>query len=184
MSNLIYKLLSNSHYGSYLWENLERLEDEEFIKLIQSQISQEELIDQLVEIKTQLEADIIAIKARISYLNQIHQTELERLERWNKSLDQSLIKGYQAGMISEKAIGQKYAISFRLNPPSCTIIDEATIAPEYITQKTTITQKIDKKAIIEDWKQGIDLPGVSIEQKIKVIYQILKNTNFNDYQSH
>lgn len=55
-----------------------------------------------------------------------------------------------------------FTVSVQLNPPAVKLLDEMEIPLDY--KITTITETIDKKAILEAIKAGDTVPGATIEQ--------------------
>ena len=48
------------------------------------------------------------------------------------------------------------------SPPSCEVLDETWVPEKYREVITTI--KIDRKAIIGEWKAGTEVPGTKVTQ--------------------
>ena len=68
----------------------------------------------------------------------------------------------------DKIKGQIINIFLQNNPPSCQIIDESQI-PEVYMLVIPETKQPDKRAIIDAFKSGIDVPGVEIATEEKHI---------------
>jgi hypothetical protein len=81
-----------SHLAAQAWRNVlaadtPEQEANELEWLWQMQDSQDDLIDAHAELADQIDAELVAIEARLKYTIEVHQKELERLQRWRTKLD-------------------------------------------------------------------------------------------------
>jgi len=160
-----------------LWERLETAEtpeeEEAILKEVwENQTNQEMATDTQAELADQLDAEIIAIKARRTHLLEIHNNAIEKLERWREGLDKTLLYFHSTGVLPDNLVGQSRHIRIKENPPSCEVLVPPMALPdEFRTEKTTYAA--DKRKIIAAWKQGIPVDGTRIERKRKVEYTIV-----------
>lgn len=160
-----------------LWERLETSEtpeeEEAILKEVwENQTNQEMATDTQAELADQLDAEIIAIKARRTHLLEIHDNAIEKLERWREGLDKTLLYFHSTGILPDNLVGQSRHIRIKENPPSCEVLVPPTALPdEFRTEK--ITYAADKRKIIAAWRQGIPVDGTRVERKRKVEYGIV-----------
>ena len=57
--------------------------------------------------------------------------------------------------------GKLFSFNIQKNAPGVSILDEKLIPKEYLIEQAPV---IDKKAILNDLKNGEDIPGVEIKQ--------------------
>ena len=62
-----------------------------------------------------------------------------------------------------------FVLSVQKNPPSVIVDDESSVPIQYLRQSEPPPPSIDKKAIIEDIKQGVVIEGVHIEQAERLV---------------
>ena len=79
----------------------------------------------------------------------------ERLQQSLKSLDKTELHGME------------FSVKLQLNPPKCVIVDEAAIPGKYIT--TVVTNSIQKRDILDDLKEGIEVAGATIERSERIV---------------
>lgn len=163
--------------ASQTWEQLDAAETPEqeaeiVQQLWQLQESEEAAIDAHAELADQIDAELVALKARMEHLVKIHTAEIERLTRWRERLDETILTLNSADLIAQEAIGQNRRIRIKLNPASCEVINFSQVPEDYITTKEIIERKVDKTAVKNAWKQGVPVPGTLVERKRKVVYEI------------
>ena len=172
-----------SNQASELWGHLSEAatpEEEEVIlqALWETQGEQEKAIDTQAELADQLDAEIAAIKARRQHLLDIHNTALERLERWRNSLDATVLRLNSFGTIPNIAIGRSRQIVVKENPPSCEVqINPQDLPEEYRTEKTTYTP--NRRKIVAAWSRGVPVEGTHVFKKRKVEYQLVASNSGN-----
>lgn len=147
-------------------------EEEALAALWELQENQAAAIDAHAELADQIDAEIVALKARMAHLVQIHQAELNRLTIWRSRLDQTILQMNVSGLLATEAEGQSRRIRIKENPPSCQILDLEAVPTEYVKTKTVVERNPDKTAIKAAWTKGIPIPGTHVERKRKVIYEI------------
>lgn len=160
-----------------LWGRLEKAEtpeEEEIVlkELWDNQTDQETAIDTQAELADQLDAEITAVKARLKHLAELHSKEIEKLERWRKGLDKTLLYFNFCGILPDRLVGKLRHIRIEENPPSCEVmIGLEELPAEFRTEKTIYTA--DKRKIIAAWKKGIPVNGTHVERKRRVKYSII-----------
>ena len=94
--------------------------------------------------------------------------EEQRLAKKRKSLEnkQKNIKGYLENQLTvmgkDKVQGKLFTVAMQNNPPSVKFIDEDLIPEEY--KEIVETIKIPKKKILDDIKEGKEVPGTEFVQ--------------------
>lgn len=172
-------LAHTSITAAQLWHQLEIAEtNEEIDRLFQSiwhnQEKQEIAIDAHAELANQIDAEITAIKARMEFLVELHQSAIDKLEGWRERLDQTVIYFNQIGAITAEIVGKQHRITVKENPPTCEVsIDPSQLPDQYRRVETKTVISADKKAITDAWKQGIPVEGTKVYRRRKVIYSLL-----------
>ena len=93
--------------------------------------------------------------------------EEKRLSDRRKSLENRVknLKGYLDGAMKAtgktKFKGKLFSFNIQKNTPSAAILDEKLIPKKYFIEQEPI---IDKRAILNDLKNGEDVPGAEIKQ--------------------
>jgi adenine/guanine phosphoribosyltransferase-like PRPP-binding protein len=168
----------NSLKLAQLWQELNRAEDREqieqlFTSIWQAQNDLEQTVDSCVDLARQIEAEIVAVKARMEYLVNIHKAELAKLESWRSSLDRTILTLNERGAMGSEAVGKYHRITIKENPPSCELeIEPEQLPKEYQRQQIKIFP--DKKAIIAAWKKGIPIEGTVVSRNRKVNYGMIQ----------
>ena len=119
----------------------------------------EEKIENTIKVVRSLEAQAKAIK-----------DEEERLKARRTSIENSAtrlkenVETIMKRMELEKVKGQLFTISLQSNPPKVVVLDEFHIPQKYFVTPQPVPQ-LQKKEIIEAWKNGMDIPGVQVVQE-------------------
>lgn len=119
----------------------------------------EEKIENTIKVVRSLEAQAKAIK-----------DEEERLKARRTSIENSAtrlkenVETIMKRMELEKVKGQLFTISLQSNPPKVVVLDEFHIPQKYFVTPQPVPQ-LQKKEIIEAWKNGVDIPGVQVVQE-------------------
>ena len=105
-----------------------------------------------------LDADINAIENELKRLSAMRE-KVRKQRDWLKSYMFAHMKATQ----TEKVESSTIKMSIRKDPPSVVVtnIDEV---PEEYKRKIEETV-IDKRKILEDWKEGVGVAGTTVEQK-------------------
>lgn len=108
-----------------------------------------------------VDLDIAAIETELERLGRLFtraKTEREWFMRYLKSSMETVgAKSVETSTIKVKIVN---------NPPSVVVEDEM-IVPERFKRTKTITE-VDKKLILESWKDGIGVEGTKVEQKSRI----------------
>lgn len=106
-------------------------------------------------IKT-LEVDIAGFKEEEKRLSDRRKSLENRVKNLKEYLD-----GAMKLTSKTKFKGKLFSFNIQKNAPGVSIIDEKLIPKEYLIEQAPV---IDKKAILNDLKNGEDIPGVEIKQ--------------------
>lgn len=136
----------------------------------------QELIDSLDNLKQDFETKAVAVAAYIKNLEaeatMIAEAIKEMGSRKNKltnkidSLEDYLQFNLQTLSINEIKSSPYFKIRLKTCPPSVDIIDEKLIPAEFWREK--ITTSVDKIMLKEVLNEGVDVPGATIQRKIKL----------------
>ena len=120
-----------------------------------------------------LEGEFQVKAENIGLLTQNWQSEIEQLEAYKRTIEQKIkakknridsLKDYLRGNMEATGIIKidcpLFAINCVQGRDMVAIDDESLIPDDYITVKDVTSP--DKRKILEDLKQGIDIPGVSL----------------------
>lgn len=106
-------------------------------------------------IKT-LEVDIAGFKGEEKRLSDQRKTLENRVKSLKEYLDGAMkLTG------KTKFKGELFSFNIQKNPPSAVILDEKLIPKKYFIEQEPI---IDKRAVLNDLKNGEDVPGAEIKQ--------------------
>ncbi len=188
MSLATKSLLTTSIEAARLWRDLERAKDTDELDQIieslwQTQNDQELTVDIYADLNDQINAEIIAVKARLEHLVNIHKNAIKKLETWQERLNNSIIHLNEQGIINNETFGKQRRIIIKDNPPTCEILVEPEELPE---EYQRVVKKItaDKKAITNAWRQGIPVEGTEVYRKRKFVYDLIITSNFSSIQAN
>ena len=94
--------------------------------------------------------------------------EEKRLAGKRRAMENKIknIKGYLESQLEtmniDRVQGELFTVALQNNPQSVKFIDEDLIPVEY--KEEVVTVKIPKKRILDDIKEGIEVPGVEVVQ--------------------
>lgn len=144
------------------YKNLEELLDnpdiaEEVIKEALSELDEEweTKAENLAKLIKSLDVDVKGLKE-----------EEQRLASRRKSLENRIanlktyIEDNMKAVGKDKIKGKVFTLAIQNNPPSVEIVDDFKIPEKYFVVK----KEIAKKEILNDLKQGIEVPGAQINQ--------------------
>lgn len=125
-----------------------------------------ESIEENIEGKAENTAKLIkSIEGNINTLKE----EEKRLAKKRRAMENKTnrIKDYLEMQLRvmeiDKVQGELFTVALQNNPPSVNFIDENLIPEKY--KEEVVTVKIPKKAILDDIKAGIEVPGTEMVQK-------------------
>jgi hypothetical protein len=146
-------------------------------KLIEADFDEQTIADTLEGMAGELEvkAQNVAffIRNLESTADQIKQAEKQMADR-RKALENkaATIKDYLKRNMQATGINKiecpYFAISLKKNPPAVLITDEAAIPAEYLVQVPPPPPSVDKKAIAEALKAGVNVAGAELTQGERV----------------
>jgi uncharacterized protein YukE len=103
-----------------------------------------------------LEAQAKAIKDEEERLADRRRSLESNVKRLKESLQQSMID-----VDMKKIKTELFSFNIQKNPPSVDVLNESLIPMEYFIP---VEPKLDKKAILADLKNGVEVQGVEIKQ--------------------
>jgi hypothetical protein len=138
----------------------------------------EELMQNLDTLKEDFENKAVAVA---SYIKNLEAEELAigqaiedmrsrkaRLTKQVESLSDYLQYNLQKLSISEIKTCPYFKIRLKQCPPSIDVFDEKAIPPEFWREKITTVTSVDKIKLKEVLSEGVEVPGASIQRKIKL----------------
>lgn len=118
-------------------------------------------------IEDKLNSTAIIIKTLESQAKALKDEE-DRMKKRRQSLENNAkrLKDYaESALIAtgkSKVVGQAFTLRLQNNPASALILDEKAIPAHYLIEQQPT---IDKKGLLEDLKNGIDIEGAALQQK-------------------
>lgn len=157
----LYELAQNYAEVQKMLEEEESDIDPEVIKMTLDAIEEEIAVkcENIAKMIRTLEAEEKAFKEEEERLFKKRKTIESRKEWLKKYVEEQLQK---AGI--EEVKGKIFTIALRPNPPSVEIIDEETFMTAGTKYLIPQPPKIDKRLLIEDLKNGINVPGAMLKQ--------------------
>lgn len=188
MNLAIATLAQSSISAAQLWHQLESAESSEEIdqllqSLWQTQETQELAVDAHADLADQIDAEIAGINARMQYLIELHSRALNKLQGWRERLDKTVLYFNECGVLTSEVIGKYRRITVKQNPPTCEVLIDSSQLPEaYRRVETKTVISADKKAIADDWEQGMPVDGTRAFRKRKLVYRLLPGNNLHTLQ--
>lgn len=140
-----------------LLDMAEQLDPDTFKDTLESiQESIEDKVENTAKLIKSIEADVSAIKAeekRLKERRQVLETKIDSIKNYLK--EQLELAGI------DKVKRPTITVSIQKNPPSVKIIDQKLIPSSFMIQQEP---KLDKKAILQNLKEGKTVPGVELIQ--------------------
>jgi predicted nuclease with TOPRIM domain len=112
--------------------------------------------DGYAKVMKNLEAQAKAIKAEEERLAERRKSLENNIKKLKESLEQAMLN---AGMKRIKT--ELFSFTIQKNPPSVEVLNEKGIPVNYFVPQDP---KLDKKSILADLKNGIEVPGVELKQ--------------------
>lgn len=103
-----------------------------------------------------IEGQVLAIKEEEKRLAERRRSLESNIKRLKENLELSMLDTGK-----KKIKTNLFTFNIQKNPPSVKILDEEAIPSDYLVKQKP---KIDKKAIINDMKNGVEVEGVEIKQ--------------------
>lgn len=104
-----------------------------------------------------LQANVDAKKAEAKRLLESAKYQENAIKRIKENMQYSMVATGQS-----KVKGEKFNFTVQKNPPSLVVLDDAVIPPQFISVEEV--RNIDKKAILAELKNGVEIKGVEIQQ--------------------
>lgn len=112
--------------------------------------------ENIAKVIKQLEADADTFRQEEVRLAKRRRTVDNNVRNLKRYLQESL---EQVG--TDRVNGKLFTVSIQNNPPSVDILDESKIELDYFDEQPP---KLDKKAVLESLKNGIEMEGARIKQ--------------------
>lgn len=138
----------------------------------------EESIKFLDELKENFETKAIAVASYIKNLEAENEAISQAIEGMKKrkeslskkveSLTDYLQYNLQTLSINEINSSPYFKIKLKQCPVSVDVIDESLIPVEYMREKVTVVKSVDKIKIKEVISEGKEVPGATLNRKIKL----------------
>lgn len=103
-----------------------------------------------------LEGQAVAIKAEEERLASRRKSLEGNAKRLKEALEQSMIDTNV-----KKIKTELFSFNIQKNPPGVEVLNETVVPESYFVVQEP---KIDKKAILQDLKNGVEVPGVEMKQ--------------------
>jgi DNA mismatch repair ATPase MutS len=116
----------------------------------------EDKAENIAKLVKNLSADIDALKSeekRLADRRKVLENKVDWLKQYLK--EQMEVAGI------DKVKRPTLNVSIQNNPPKIKVINEGIIPSQYMIQQDP---KLDKKAMLADLKNGVDIPGVELEK--------------------
>jgi len=150
----LYELTSDYMQLLDMAEQLELVTFQDTLKSIKESL--EDKVENTAKVVKSLEADIAAIQQeekRLKERRQVLETKIDSIKNYLK--EQLELAGI------DKVKRPTITVSIQKNPPSVKVIDEKLIPSSFMIQQEP---KLDKKAILQNLKEGKTVPGVELIQ--------------------
>jgi len=157
------RLFEISHAYETLLMGIDEMTEEEFAEQLEAIAGAlEEKADNTALVYKTLTAEAEALKAEEEKLKMRRQAKEKRAESLKEYLSRCLLAADKTKLETERNV-----ISFRKSQ-SVYIADEESFCGrgEYVTEK--ITRAPDKKAILEDLKEGVVIEGAILHEKMNI----------------
>jgi hypothetical protein len=112
--------------------------------------------------------NIEAEEAAIEHAIDDMKVRKAKLTKKAESLSDYLQCNLQKLSINEIKSSPYFKIKLKQCPPSVDVFDEKAIPPEFWREKVTTTTSVDKIKLKEVMSEGIEVPGATIQRKLKL----------------
>ena len=115
-------------------------------------------VDNIARLARSLEAEAVGFS-----------TEADRLAKRAGSLEARVrsLKLYLKSNLEAVGLARLQAGLFtalvQKSPPACEVLDQEAV-PEEFTAVVPETRRVDARAVIEEWKRGVEVPGTRVTQ--------------------
>ena len=116
-----------------------------------------EKLENYASVIKNIESDIAGIKAEESRLSDRRKAMESSIKRMKENMQFAMVAAGQT-----KIKGEKFNFTVQKNPPSLKVLDEGLIPKNYVDIQEV--KVIDKKAILAELKNGVEIAGVEISQ--------------------
>lgn len=112
--------------------------------------------------------NIEAEEAAIEHAIDDMKVRKAKLTKKAESLSDYLQCNLQKLSINEIKSSPYFKIKLKQCPPSVDVFDEKAIPPEFWREKVTTTTSVDKIKLKEVMSEGVEVPGATIQRKLKL----------------
>ena len=137
------------------------INEKALLRLENNQADVEEKSIAIASFIKNIEAEYIAIE-------KAKRAMLERQKKHKKKIED--LKAYLLSNMERMGINKitcpHFEIKLKKCPPSVNVMDEDILPEEYKRTKTEVT--IDKEKILQEIKEGVIIPGVSMKQNLRI----------------
>ena len=116
-----------------------------------------EKLENYAMIMTNIQSNIDGKKAEAKRLLERAKAEEESIKRMKQNMQYAMVASGQT-----KVKGEKFNFTVQKNPPSLKVVDETLIPRKFVKVEQVST--VDKKAILAEAKNGVEIKGVEIQQ--------------------
>lgn len=116
-----------------------------------------EKLENYASVIKNIESDVAGIKAEEGRLAERRKAMENSIKRMKENMQSAMVAAGQP-----KIKGEKFNFTVQKNPPSLKVLDDAVIPPQFITVEEV--RNIDKKAILAELNNGVEINGVEIQQ--------------------
>ncbi|MER2039997.1 MAG: siphovirus Gp157 family protein [Solibacillus sp.] len=116
-----------------------------------------EKLESYAKVIKNVESDIAGIKAEKERLGERQKAMESSIKRMKENMQFAMVTAGQT-----KVKGEKFNFTVQKNPPSLKVLDENLIPQDFVSIEQV--KNIDKKAILTELKNGVEIAGVEISQ--------------------
>lgn len=157
MAMRLYDLSSNYIQLVDMLENAENIEAvKDTLDAVEEAFEQK--VENIAKLIRSKETELLAVNDELKRLSD-RKKRLDKEVEWLSSYVHHELE--RTGMYEVKS--SLFNIRLRNNPPSVNVINETELPMDYI--KVEEVRKVDKRAILEQLKNGVSIPGVELVRK-------------------
>lgn len=116
-----------------------------------------EKLESYAKVIKNVESDIAGIKTEKDRLGERQKAMESSIKRMKENMQFAMVTAGQT-----KVKGEKFNFTVQKNPPSLKVLDENLIPQDFVSIERV--KNIDKKAILTELKNGVEIAGVEISQ--------------------
>ncbi|MFD1205820.1 siphovirus Gp157 family protein [Sporosarcina contaminans] len=124
--------------------------------LAQNKMELSEKLEGYAMVMKNVESDIEGLKAEEKRLSDRRKSMESKIKRMKEAMHAAM-----SSTGEQKIQGEKFTFTIQKNPPSLKLVDDKLIPKEYFIKVDPV---INRKAIMEQLKNGVEIAGVEISQ--------------------